>query len=612
MRLVTIIAIGDKKFGQFALNCCLSIKAHDWKQKVALITDGYAIDGIVDEVNKFFDYRTTVSYSEYPTPQEKAFYTKVNLYEIATKICGEATEFIAIDADCIMIPSHGVKEWFDEHQGLPFTCWNNDVYDFKTNTTKRKDYTFWCNPLEAKEYYGLTNPMPQLNTSFMYFSKSLSAVNLFRTAKKVWHDAHLKYTEYKGAKPDELCFNIACSINNILPHRTPYYPIFFQFAVENHRELHIQQHYKAMGFAGQLMPSNQILNQYNKYVDFYREFFDVSGFVLKNEEKVFKTKTNEDIPPLEIHPNERRTLYRQNDIDNSGAGIFNPDCVIDKNGRVLTIYRKEYDFDLYGSYKKSTAIPYLVTNDKGTETQKELALVGFESSDRVEDFRLFFCGDILFCNHSVVKNNNTPNIRIRSNLSYIASDMLINIGTPNLPIETNNTEKNWVYFSEGDTIFCVYSISPYKIFYATKQDDWKTWKPYKAKSPKINFIHKSPISNSTNPILVGEHLLMWFHTKESGVYYKGAVLIDPKTKNITHYTKNAILFKARNDGIHKGILYVSGLLYLKDKNIVRVFYGEGDAHSCYADYNATNLINLIKTSYENRQIRNSTGTTLPS
>ena len=53
MKLVTIIAIGDSKWGQFALNCCLSIKAHDFNQKVALITDGCATKGIEQEIEKW-------------------------------------------------------------------------------------------------------------------------------------------------------------------------------------------------------------------------------------------------------------------------------------------------------------------------------------------------------------------------------------------------------------------------------------------------------------------------------------------------------------------------------------------------------------------------------
>ena len=82
MRLVAIIAIGDSKWGQMALNCALSIKSHDFNQKIALITDGCATKGMEYDIERFFDYQTIVNHKNCITPQEKSFYTKVNLYEI--------------------------------------------------------------------------------------------------------------------------------------------------------------------------------------------------------------------------------------------------------------------------------------------------------------------------------------------------------------------------------------------------------------------------------------------------------------------------------------------------------------------------------------------------
>lgn len=578
MRLVTIIAIGDKKFGQFALNCCLSIKAHDWKQKVALITDGYAIDGIVDEVNKFFDYRTTVSYSEYPTPQEKAFYTKVNLYEIATKICGEATEFIAIDADCIMIPSHGVKEWFDEHQGLAFTCWNNDVYDFKTNTTKRKDYTFWCNPLEAKEYYGLTNPMPQLNTSFMYFSKCPSASNLFSTAKKVWHDAHLKYTEYKGAKPDELCFNIACSINNILPHRTPYYPIFFQFASENQNELYIQHHYKSIGFAGQLRPSDAFVDLYNKYCDYYRDKFGVAPYKFDNSSKAVK-----DYAEI-ILDCEKRTIIRRGEAPLSDGGIFNPSSVY-HNNRLITIFRKEKNLDCYQRYTHSTAIPHIILGD----TMFDTSFANAEPARR-EDFRLFVFEHSLWASYSKIVGDKCS-IAI-SRFDY-TSKKFVDETSVGLPIKTTDMEKNWLFFEQAGMLYCIYSLSPYLLFVL----EGKKWTRVDVKTPHLKWFHSGYICNSTHPTEVDKYLLLWFHTKENGVYFHGAMLLDKETKEILHYTKNSIRMKDYAEGLHNGLIYVSGCVYRKDTDTVRVLYGEADSHSAYSEFDRQTLINAIKNNH---------------
>lgn len=596
MRLVSIIAIGSKSFGEMALNCALSIKAHDFKQKIALITDGEAIKGIESDVERFFDYKIDVSYSEYPTPQEKAFYTKVNLYDILTKDCPDATEFIAIDADCMMIPSHGVKEWFDQHEGRIFTAWNNDLFDFKEGKSQRTDYTFWCNPLEAQEYYGLENPMPQVNTSFIYFSKAPLAKSLFETAKKIWHDESLAFKTYKGAKPDELCFNIACSLCNVIPHQTPYYPIFFQFATENQREVHIQHYYSALGFAGELLPSELFKSLYHKYAYYYRDMFGVHDFSFVEDEKVTPISFSfVDDAPIDIHPKRIRTLYRQNEISNSGAGIFNPDAIYLDNGDLMEIFRKEKDWDAYGRYKISSAIPHVVING---EKENELITIGFDDNVRLEDFRVFKHGEVVMCNHSIVTNNNLPSIRIGCCLSYIHSNMLCKLYVPNIPIEVGHIQKNWVYFSDGNKIYCIFSLSPYLIFSSDINADKNVWEKVEVSEPNINFIHKSQISNSTNPIKISDtEYLMFFHTKERGVYYKGAVIIDAETKNITHYTPHTIPFNVRNDGMHKGIHYVSGLLLMRGNSEIRVYYGEGDSHSCYAEYDKENLVNAIKSSY---------------
>lgn len=117
------------------------------------------------------------------------------------------------------------------------------------------------------------------------------------------------------------------------------------------------------------------------------------------------------------------------------------------------------------------------------------------------------------------------------------------------------------------------------------------------KQPRLDWFHyDAEICNSTNPILVGEHRLMFFHTKENGIYHHGAVLLDAATHEITHYTRNSIPIKntAYADGIGKGIIYVSGSVLLEPEGLIRVFFGEGDSSACYNDYDKDELINIIK------------------
>jgi len=582
MKLVTIIALGDKKWAEFALNCCLSIKAHDFNQKVGLITDGVCCQDIQSDVDRFFDYQTIVQYKEVENPIEKAFYTKVNLYELAIEMCSEATEFINIDADCLMIPSNGIEELFKEHEGRIFTAYCNDVYDFKTQSAQRGDYTFWCNPLEAQEYFGLVNPLPQLNTSFIYFSKCPLVSNLFRIARRVWHDDYFNFSKYKDCKPDELCFNIACSITNVQPHASPYRPIFMQFASENQHEVYIQHQYKALGFAGERRPSDNFVSLYNKYVDYYRHLFGIKGFVVETE-----AQTVSNIKEI-VLPCIKRTIYRSGELENSDAGVFNPDGIVLPDGNLLTILRKEKNFDAYKRYGYGTAIPHYLVQSKVATYSAEINIPYLDGARR-EDFRLFIWGGKPYTNYTKIENGKTFICYSELNLieGYMQAEREVK-----LPIEVGVIEKNWAFVEVNKKLHCIYSLSPYTLF-CLDNGGWIKIK-YAIES-EIDFFHKSKICNSTNPILVDDYCLMWFHTKERGIYYHGAVLLNKYTLDIEYSTKNPIQLKTYAQGLHNGLIYVSGCVYLKESNTIRVYYGEGDSHACHTDFDKDILLNAIKT-----------------
>jgi len=579
MKLVTIIALGDSKWAEYALTCCLSIKAHNFKQKVGLITDGVCTKDLQYDIDRFFDYQTVVNY-DIEDNAGKAFYTKVNLYELATQMCPEATEFINIDADCLMIPSNGVDEFFKEHEGRIFTAYCNDIYNFKSQSSQRNDYTFWCDPLEAKEYFGLVNPMPQLNTSFIYFSKCPLASSLFSTAKKVWHDQHFEYKKYRNVKPDELCFNVACSITNILPHQSPYRPIFMQFASENQQEVYIQHQYKALGFAGDKRPSDNFVFLYNRYANYYRDLFGVKEYKVTNQTQALPS--NEIILPC-----VKRTIFRAGELVNSDSGVFNPDSIIHKDGYELTILRKEKNMDCYNKYGSSSAIPHCIVEFSNNTFLVEINMP--KDNSRREDFRLFTWNNKTYSNYTKIENGKTF---IAISELDITGDGMILEREVILPIEVGPIEKNWAFVSNLNNLYCVYSLSPLLVF--TYFDGG--WHLYNdgSTSKKIDFFHKSSICNSTNPILVDDYYLMFFHTKERGIYYHGAVLMDKQSLDIVYSTKNPIQMKNYAEGLHSGLIYVSGCVYLEESNTIRVLYGEADSHACYSDFDKDTLINAIK------------------
>ena len=112
------------------------------------------------------------------------------------------------------------------------------------------------------------------------------------------------------------------------------------------------------------------------------------------------------------------------------------------------------------------------------------------------------------------------------------------------------------------------------------------------KTPKLKWFHDKYICNSANPILIDGSYLMFFHTKERGIYYHGALLIDAITKEITHYTRNPIQIKSWGHGIAPNLIYVSGAIVVDDT--LRVLYGESDESACYNDYNKDEFVTEIK------------------
>lgn len=592
MNTIITIATGHTDFGELSLNLALSIKANDPNQKVGLIYTDDAIDGVKELINNHFDYGLRVFYDECKSPAELSFKLKTQLYDLCATMCPESEAFIFLDADTIMLPSKKASDWFTEHAALNFTSYCNDQYYFATQSRKRKDYTFWCDPEKAKVFYGLHkgSRMPQVNSSFLYWKKSDEAQKLFDTAKELWDSDFDGLQKYRDAKPDEFCFNVACAITGTYPHRNTYRPIFFQCFSEIYSAEYVMHYFKSFGFAGNTGHEQHLIYLYNENAKYYRDFFSIRHqWSIERRTKAFV-----DPQPLTILPFRRRTLYRESELPNSDGGAFNPDGLILPDGSRMTILRKEKNMDAYIKGAVTTAYPHVHILRENKEEDYELIPEGYDQNERLEDFRLFMCDKAIMCNHSVVTNNHKEDMKICIHVGYIQGNKLVNLGEPSLPIATKQVEKNWAFFGEGGRMWCIYSLQPYRLFYADAETGWGEWHEYPVEPTDIDFIHKAAISNSTNPIKIGDEYLMFFHTKMQGIYYKGAVIINAKTKNITHYTKHTLPFPARNDGWQKQLHYVSGAVYLERDGVVRVFYGENDSHSGVFDYKADELLKAIK------------------
>lgn len=595
--VVVLIAVGDPTWGEMCLNACLSIRANDPKQKTALIYTEGTIKGIEPLINKYFDYGLNV-FSHLESPIEFAFYLKTRLYDYAVQMMPDVDEFIYLDSDCIMVPGQPVSQWFNKHKDLQWTIYCNDIYDFATNKRHRKDYTFWCEPEEVnKQFDGLLKQIPQTNSSFIYWKKGEVAKELFDTAKKIWDDTEIKFQDYKGVKPDELCFNISCAVTGIMPHQTHYRPIFFTFASETQNSEYVLHYYKAFGFAGIHAPLLWIANMYNSMVRYYRDHFSIAKpFVFKIESRGGIVDPN----PINIRIVSKRTLFRREELDNSQGGIFNPDGIMLEDGSLMTIYRKEPNKNIVEGYKSNSALPHVHILGEHREEDFELQMPNKPDHVRYEDFRLFepysksYKG--FHVSHHKIVGNLKDGMICECVLSTVSDGILRSTTNVYIPIPANKIEKNWAYFFDDYVLHIIYSLNPYRIFKCAgwEMPNLKQSKELTVKQPTLNWFHKSFISNSTNPILVGEHYVMFFHSKEAGVYYHGAVLIDQKTKEITHYTRNSIKFPFLGEGFQPTILYISGSVFIPKRNIIRVFAGEADSTSICYDFDATEFMDTIK------------------
>jgi hypothetical protein len=251
-------------------------------------------------------------------------------------------------------------------------------------------------------------------------------------------------------------------------------------------------------------------------------------------------------------------------------------------------------------HNQATAIPHVQILTKDRDESFELTYVNKPNDVRFEDFRIVgnsSDGASFLVSHTVINKNLTSRMTAEIGVSrvYYNSKEFIFSNTIILPIECGKIEKNWVFFFEGDMAYCIYSISPYRVFVLNNTETDAKFTELSVFQPELDWFHKNQrICNSTRPVLIGDEYLMLFHSRESGIYFQGAVIINKATKDITHYTKRSIPIKTWGEGFQPNLIYVSGMLYVEERNLLRIFFGESDSHSCSHDYNAGEFVAMVK------------------
>ena len=271
----------------------------------------------------------------------------------------------------------------------------------------------------------------------------------------------------------------------------------------------------------------------------------------------------------------RRRLLSRGDLPGSDGGLYNPGAFVD-GANVELVVRREIDY-------RFTPIVHAerVVLDAATlaiRAHNTLLRRGYSDGARVEDCRpLRHRGETL-CVHTMVHGG-----AIRPVLARLTDREIVHAGPIALPADTTPIEKNWVLFDQGGELHCLYRLDPLTIFVRARDGRWRLRKRV---DNGWGASFAGMLSNSANLVpFAGGHLGFW-HSIVDGRYVQGAMLLDA---NLDLACATGALLDGRDatPGYKRGVLYVSSLVVHGGR--VLAFYGEGDAHTGVAEFDAAAL-----------------------
>lgn len=290
MRLISTIAIGDRMWGDMALNLLISIKTDNPNQKTALIYEDSAIEGIEELVFRYvdFSYRISKVYDNY----EQVTLEKVHLYDTLGKICPEATEVVYLDADVLILPGNECDAFFDKNSQYDYFFYKNGEYDYEKQKKSRRDGSFWCHPEKIKKALAGHNAvikynMPQVVSVFLYF-KMNDSTKLFFTVAQIILAEDLPYIPKRGYKCADFCFNVAASVLGS-PFQKYYRPVFIQQYSENRSDIYIWHRYRGLALDSNVYYDTRIISMYNNVSSYYRQLAGIKqqfSYKIKKTEKM--------------------------------------------------------------------------------------------------------------------------------------------------------------------------------------------------------------------------------------------------------------------------------------------------------------------------------------
>lgn len=264
-----------------------------------------------------------------------------------------------------------------------------------------------------------------------------------------------------------------------------------------------------------------------------------------------------------------RRLLTRGDLPDSDGGLYNPSVVAGADGRLRVLVRREADYTW-----ERPSFPTFV--DIETLAHETLHPEGFDGS-RIEDCRIFSWHGMLLASHvDYVCQHRRAVYPVRQRLSVVNGDRLQRWDDWLLPVPMQRVEKNWVLASNGDDLFCVYSLDPL-IVCRRADHGWELLHRDETGLTKAfgkelhNSIHLVPFDNG--------YLGLWHFIKAGtrSTYVTGAYWLDAELK--LGKTSSVLLDGSwvQQDVYKPGVCYVSSAVIAGET--LYLFYGEGDAHT---------------------------------
>ncbi|MEM9540265.1 MAG: hypothetical protein AAGA60_12290 [Cyanobacteria bacterium P01_E01_bin.42] len=289
----------------------------------------------------------------------------------------------------------------------------------------------------------------------------------------------------------------------------------------------------------------------------------------------------------------------------STCSLINPGALDGDGGFRLLCRGEPYENVWLGEFLDHQASPLwcILDNDFTIKDGFRLHYPDFPENSRPEDWRLFEYRGKLYANHSIYTLIDREQWIIRSRPGISEIDLQNRTLTLRWmlepPFEPSSEEKNWSFFVRKDTLFCIYSFSPYIILEVDLERG--TTKKILEAAPQYQWYDKGKFTgNSTNLISWdSDRYIMFVHDflepkyeQRNRAYMQYGVLIDKNTLLPTSIIPRPLVMGGDEIGRHPGVHYTSALV--NRKNGLYAFFGEGDTHTGVVIFNKDRLNGLFE------------------